>query len=121
MDFRGVRAFEQIPAGGFVAGAATQQNFRIYPVLHHAGRSPFAGDDGVESQVPPEVIGKFLRATIQLPLPEDIEALLIHHADSAGTAAVRSPQRPANHSLRTAINRFRGSLSAPLAPPLRPP
>src|SRR5260370_40146048 len=111
MDFRGVRAFEQIPAGGFVAGAATQQNFRIYPLFHHTGRSPFAGDNGVESQVPPEVISKFLRAAIQLPLPEDIEALLIHHENSARTAAVRSSQRADIDSVATAMNAVRGAVS----------
>src|SRR5260370_18661480 len=102
---------EQIPDVQLVAVAATQQNFRMSLVFHHAGRYTFAGDDGVESQVPPEVISKFLRAAIQLPLPEDIEALLIHHENSAGTAAVRSSQRADKDSVGTAMNRVRGCIS----------
>src|SRR3954452_21506415 len=98
----------QIPDVQLVAVAATQQNFRIHSILHHAGRSPFAGEDGVESQVPPEVISQLLRATIQLPLPEHIEALLIHHENSAGTAAVRSSQRTDKDAVGTAMNRVRG-------------
>src|SRR6185436_4956194 len=102
---------QQIPDMQPVAVAATQQNFRIHSVLHHAGRSPFAGDDGVESQVPPEVISKFLRATIQLPLPEDIEALVIHHENSAGTTAVGSSVRAAkvSGSITFTICGLRGS------------
>src|SRR5580704_4564149 len=102
---------EQIPDVQLVAVTATQQNFRIHSLIHHGGRSPFAGDDGVESQVPPEVISKFLRAAIQLPLPEDIEALLIHHENSARTAAVWSSQRADKDSVGTAMNRVRGCVS----------
>ena len=36
---------EQIPDVQLVAVAATQQNFRIHSLLHHVGRSPFAGDE----------------------------------------------------------------------------
>ena len=80
-------------------------------MLHHVGRAPFAGDESVESQVPPEIISEFLRATIQLPLPEDIEALVIHHENSAGTVAVRSSQRAHKDSVGTAMNRVRGCVS----------
>src|SRR5262245_45457950 len=99
---------DQIPDVEFVAVAATQQYFRIHSILHHAGRPPFAGDDRVESQVPPEVIRKFLRASIQLPLAEDVEALVIHYENSAGTAAVGSSQRADKESVGTAMNRVRG-------------
>src|SRR5438477_13011070 len=102
---------EQIPDVQLVAVAAIQQNFRIHSLVHHAGRSPFAGDDGVESQMPPEIIGEFLRAAIQLPLPEDIEALVVHHENSAGTAAVGSSQRADKDSVGTAMNRVRRCVS----------
>src|SRR5262245_2672404 len=110
---------DQIPDVKFVAVAATQQYFRIHSILHHAGRPPFAGDDAVESQVPPEIISKFLRATIQLPLPEDIETLLIHYENSAGTAAVRSSQRADKDSVGTAMNRVRGCVSCARSQRLR--
>ena len=84
---------EQIPDVELVAVTAAQQDLRIHSFVHHVGRSPFAGDDGVEAQVPPEIIRKFLRAAIQLPLPEDIEALVIHHENSTWTTTVRSAQR----------------------------
>src|SRR5262245_54105936 len=97
----------QIPHMQLVSVAAAQQNFRIHPVLHHAGRSPFACDDGVESQMPPEVIREFLRSAVQFPLPEHVEALWIHHENSARTAAVRRSQRADKNSVGTAVNRVR--------------
>src|SRR5262249_42386209 len=96
---------DQVPDVEFVAVSATEQYFGIHSVLHHARRSPFAGDGGVESQVPPEIISKFLRATIQLPLPEHIETLVIHYENSTGTAAVRSSQRADKDSVGAAMNR----------------
>src|SRR5215472_13620846 len=103
--------FDQVPDVEFVAVAAAQQYFGIHSVLHHARRSPFAGDDGVESQVPPEIICKFLRATIQLPLSEHIEALVIHYENSAGAPAVRSAQRADKDPVGTAMNRVWGCVS----------
>jgi hypothetical protein len=61
--------------------------------------------------VPPEIVRKSLRATIQLPLPEDVEALVIHHEKSARTIAVRSSQRAHQDSVGTAMNRVRGRIS----------
>src|SRR5580765_2261780 len=98
----------QIPDVQLVAVAASQQNLRIHSLAHHVGSSPFAGNESVESQVPPEIISQFLRATIQLPLPEDIEALVIHHENSARTVPVRSSQRAHQDSVGTAMNRVRG-------------
>src|SRR6266850_1091249 len=102
---------DQVPDVEFVAVAATQQYFGIHSVLHHAWRSPFAGDDGVEAQMPPEIISEFLRAAIQLPLPEHIEALRIHYENSAWAAAVRSSQRADENSIGTAMHRVRGCVS----------
>src|SRR5258706_14709179 len=98
----------QIPDVQLVAIAAAQQDLRIHSLAHHVGRSPFAGDESVESKVPPEIVSEFLRASIQLPLPEDIEALLIHHKNSARTVAVRSSQRAHQDSVGAAMNRVRG-------------
>src|SRR5947207_2509682 len=102
-----------------MAVAATQQNFRIYSVLHHVGRSPFAGDESIESQMPPEIIGELLWTSLQLPLPEDIEALVIHHENAAGTVAVRSSQRAHQDSVGTAMSRMRGCVSSARGQSLR--
>src|SRR5258705_13419191 len=88
-----------------MAVAASQQNLRIHSLAHHVGSSPFAADDGVVSQVPPEIICKFLRTTIQFPLPENLEALVIHHENSTRTVAARSPQCAHQDSVGTAMNR----------------
>src|SRR5580765_236566 len=95
----------QIPDVQLVAVAASQQDFRIHPLAHHVGSSPFTGDESVESQVPPEIIRKFLRATIQFPLSQDVEALVIHCENSTGTVAARSSQRAHQNPVGTAMNR----------------
>src|ERR1017187_6846946 len=102
---------EQIPDVQLGAGSHHSTEFPDSLPSHHVGRSPFAGDDGVESQVPPEVVGQFLRATIQLLFSEDIEALVIHHDNSAWTATVGSAQRADKDPVGTAMNRVRGCVS----------
>jgi len=52
--------------------------------------------------VPPEIISELLRASLELPLPEDIEALVIHHENSAGTVArLGAPSRAHQDSVGT--------------------
>src|SRR5262245_21969332 len=104
-------SLDQIPDVELVAVAASEQYFRIHSVFHHARCSPFAGDGGVETQVPPEIIRKFLRTTIQFPLSEHIEALLIHYENSSRAAAIRSSQRADKDSVGTTMNRMRGRVS----------
>ena len=62
-------------------------------VLDHVGRAPFAGDRDVLAEVPPEVVSEILRAAIDLPPAEHVEALVIEQEDSARAVAVR--ERPA--------------------------
>src|SRR5438309_7001414 len=102
----------QIPDVHLLAITATQQNFRVYAILHHVGRSPFAADDRVESQVPPEIVCELLRSSVQLPLSEDLEALVIHYEDSAGAVAVWSSQRADQDAIGAAMNGVRRSVSS---------
>ncbi len=101
------RRLRQIPNVQLVTVAALQQNFRIHALVHHVGRAPLAGDYGVEAQVPPEIVGQLLRAAVQFPLAHDVEAVLIHHEDSAGTVAVGRAEGARVNSLRPAMNRVR--------------
>src|SRR5437762_3535574 len=102
---------DEIPDVQFVAVAASEQNLRIDSLIHHVWSSPFAGDESVESQVPPEIISKFLRTSLQLPLPENIEAFVIHHKNSAGTIAVGGSKRVHQDSVGAAMNRVRRCVS----------
>src|SRR5580704_18346705 len=98
---------QQVPHVQFVTVAAFQQNLRVHSLLHHAGSSPFAGDQGVESQMPPEVIGQELRTAIQLPFPKDIKAIVTYHENSAGTSAISGSQCAGKDSVRTAVDSMR--------------
>src|SRR5437763_609288 len=94
----------QIPNVKLVAVSARQQNLRIHSLAHHVGSSPFAGEERIESEVPPEIVGEFLWAAFQFPLPQHLEGLVIHHENSAWTVPVRSPQRAHQNSVGTAMN-----------------
>src|ERR1700694_5148676 len=78
----------QIPEVQFMPVAALEQDFRVEAILDHVGRAPFAGDDGVESEMPPEIVGEVLRPSVHFPLSEDIEALRVHDEYSAGAVAI---------------------------------
>src|SRR6185369_16476219 len=104
-------SLDQIPDMQLVAIAATQQNLWIHAILHHVRRSPFAGDHRVVSQMPPEIVSKFLRATIQFPLSEKVEDLVIYQEKSTGTITVRRAQRAEQNSIGAAMNRVRRCIS----------
>src|SRR5580693_1980775 len=97
-------ALAQIPDVEFVAVPAFQQNFGIHAVLHHAGRAPFASDDGVQTQVPPKIVSQILWAAVEFPLPQDVEAVVIDDEDTAGSLAVGGAQGTRINTLGTAMN-----------------
>src|ERR1700733_14456163 len=97
-------ALAQIPHVQLVAIAALEKYLGIYPVPHHVGRAPFAGDDGVQSQVPPKVVGQILRTAVEFPFAQNVEAVVIDHEDAAGTIAVGSAQRARIDSLGAAMD-----------------
>src|SRR5947209_17051917 len=110
---------EQIPDVHRVAIPAVQQNLRMQAGFHHVEPSPFAADDRVESQVPPEIVCELLRSSVQLPLSEDLEALVIHYENSAGAVAVRSSQRADQDAIGAAMNGVRRSVSSSRGQSLR--
>src|SRR5262249_58056162 len=50
--------------------------------------SPLAGDHGVMSQVPPEVVCQILRAAVRFPRSLDLEGFGIEKKDAARTFAI---------------------------------
>src|SRR5215475_14639674 len=66
---------------------SSQQQFRINPAFYHLRRAPLACDHGVMAEMPPEIVGEKLRATVLFPSPADLKTFRVHDKDSAGTAA----------------------------------
>src|SRR5580698_9354527 len=78
-----VTTLSQIPHMQRVAVATLQQDFGIHASFHHLRRSPFAGNHGVEAQMPPEIVGKKLRPAVDFPFPQNLKAVGIHDENSA--------------------------------------
>src|ERR1700680_4594199 len=95
----------QIPEVHFMSVTALQQDFRGEAILDHLGCAPFAGNDGVESEMPPEIVGEVLRSAVHLPLSEDIEAFRVHDEDSARTVAIGRAEGTDVDPFETAVDR----------------
>src|SRR6478672_13447731 len=82
-------SFIQVPDMERMSILAAEQQLGIHPVFHHLRRAPFAGDHGVMSQVPPEIVGQVLRSTISLPSSLDLKRFRIKNKDSSWSFAFR--------------------------------
>ena len=83
VDHLAMAALGQIPDVQLMTVAALEEDLGIDAVLDHLGRAPLAADHGVVTEVPPEVIGEILRATVELPAAADLEGVVIHDEDPA--------------------------------------
>src|ERR1700730_7001345 len=95
----------EIPNVHLVAVAAREQGFGIEPVLNFVWSSPFAGDQRVMSEMPPEIVSQFLGSAIEFPSAQNVEVEVIENENSAWTAAVWRAKGADVNALRTTMNR----------------
>ena len=95
---------------------AGEQQLGIDAVLHHVGCAPGAGHHRVEPEMPPHVVGQFLRSAIELPASTNLERLRIEQERAARPVAVgraeraeKNPVRPAVHGVRRRVARAPGN------------
>src|SRR5678815_3567178 len=81
-------ALLHVPHVNRVAVLATEQQFGIHAVLHHVRRTPLARDDCVLAEMPGEVVREVLWAAVVLPLPFQLEGVVVEHEDPAWPVAV---------------------------------
>src|SRR5215471_8700179 len=101
----------QIPNMKVMTVTTLEQNFRIHSRLNHARRTPLAGDHGVVTQMPEEVVVKILGTALDLPLAEDIKTLRIEDEDTARAFAIGRSQGADEDAVRTAMDRMRAAIS----------
>src|SRR6266481_3338493 len=104
-------ALAQVPDVEPMAVVAFDQALEAEPVLEHVGRAPFAADSDVVADVPPEVVSEKLRAAVDLPLAEHLEAFVIEQEDAAGTAAVRAAHGANVDRVGAAMERMRAAVA----------
>ena len=117
VDLLQVLALGEIPEVQLAAVLAAEQHLGHQPVLERVGGAPFAGHHGVVAEMPPGVVGEVLRPAIDLPAPERLEALVIHHEHAARSLAILAAERrhvdaarPAMHGVRARIAGLLGDL-----------
>src|SRR5690242_12474695 len=96
---------------------AAEQDLRHQSIFERVGRTPLAGYHGVEAEMPPSVVAKLLRPTIDFPAPERLEALVVHDEHATRRLAVLVAERrhidaagPAMHGVRPGVAGFVGEL-----------
>src|SRR3546814_5837100 len=78
----------KVPDMKLVPVLAAEKQVRHEAVLDHVRRAPLAGDLGVAAQMPGKVVGQALRPAVDLPAPEDVEAVVVQKEDAARPVAV---------------------------------
>src|SRR6266446_8668360 len=96
----------QIPNMHLMTVSALQEFFGHNAVLDLVGRAPFAGQQGVLSDMPPKVITQILRAAVHLPFSQNLKGEVIYKENASRSIPVRSAQRADINPLRSAMDRM---------------
>src|SRR5437899_10592453 len=86
---------------------AAEEEVRLQSVFDHIRRAPFATQQRVEPQMPPEIVMQKLWAPTHLPLTKDFERLTIEHENTPTAFAIGCSKRANVNAFRPALNRVR--------------
>src|SRR5436190_11888680 len=106
-------ASTQIPDMHLMAIFAAEEEVRLQSVFDHIRRAPFATQQRVETQMPPEIVMQKLRAPTHLPLTKDFERLTIEHENTPGAVAIGCSKRANINPFRATMNRVRTRIVSP--------
>ena len=84
------------------------------PAFEHLRSSPLAGHHGVNADVPPEIVGQFLRPSVQFPGPDGLEGIVVQQHDAARTIAFRGAQGADVNRVRPAVNGMGATVAGPV-------
>src|SRR5207244_12069351 len=87
-------ASTQIPDMHLMSIFAAEEEVRLQSVFDHIRRAPFATQQRVEPQMPPEIVMQKLWAPTHLPLTKDFERLTIEHENTPTASAIGSSKHP---------------------------
>ncbi len=90
---------------------ARQQQLGVHPILDHVGRTPLAGDHGVVTQVPEEIVGQILRPAVLLPPALHLEGLMVEGEDAAGAVPIGGPEGIQVDPIGPAVHRVRRGIA----------
>src|SRR5271155_4905572 len=64
--------------------------------------------------MPPEIVGEILRAAVNLPFSQNLEAVRVHDEDAAGAVAGGGAESAAKNSFGAAVDGVRAGVAGPL-------
>src|SRR4029453_15289952 len=97
-------AAAQIPNVHLMSVFTGEEQVGLQPIFDHVRCAPFAGQEGVEPQMPPKIIMQELRAPVHLPLAQNLERLTIEHENTSRAVATGRPKSAAVNALRPTVN-----------------
>src|SRR6266403_3072203 len=97
----------QVPDVHLMPVFTVKQKVGLEPAFDHVWRAPFAGQQCVESQMPPKIIMQELRTPIHFPLAQDLERFAIEHENTAWAVAIGRSECADVNGFRATVNRVR--------------
>src|SRR5205809_8082187 len=97
----------QVPNVHLMAVFAAEKQLRLQSTFDHVRRAPLAAQQGVETQMPPEIVMKKLRSTVHFPLAQNVERFAIEHENAARAVAIGCAERADVNAFWTTVNRMR--------------
>ena len=101
----------QVPHVQAASVLAREQELGVDAVLHHVGCAPRARHHRVEAEVPPHVVGQFLRSAIELPATAYVKRFRIEDERAARTVSVERAKRAHVDAFRSAVHRVRRGIA----------
>src|SRR5947207_13763892 len=105
-------ASTQIPDMHLMSIFVAEEEVRLQSVFDHIRRAPFATQQRIEPQMPPEIVMQKLWAPTHLPLTQDFERLTIEHENTPRTVAIGRSKRANVNAFRSTVTRVRARITA---------
>src|SRR6266699_1660443 len=97
----------QVPNVHLMAVFAAEKQLRLQSTFDHVRRAPLATQQGVETQMPPEIVMKKLRSTVHFPLAQNVERFAIEHENAARAVTIGRSECANINAFRATVNRVR--------------
>src|SRR5438045_5289338 len=81
-------AAAQVPNVHLMSVFAAEEEVGLQAAFNHIRRAPFACEQRVEPQMPPEIVMKKLRSPVHFPLAKNVKCLAIEHENATRAISI---------------------------------
>src|SRR5215208_5839848 len=97
----------KVPDVHLMSILTAKQKVGLDSAFDHVWRAPFAGQQSIESQMPPKIIMQELWASIHFPLAKNLERFAIQHENTPRAVSVGCSERADVNAFRPTMNSVR--------------